>query len=436
MYHWRGGRVLLLPNGYVVKPLQEESERGQRVLIGEFDGPVALRTPAGIVFDLNNPGRLAPGSPWLGPSTTGLECVMKGDGSLECKWYHPTGYGSETMRRTLTRSDHRLAQGFRSARPGDTVGRVRITANGHVITNFNTGVGWVPRYVGRVEPAGWLRGALDNVHEVASASTAPRPDAGGASSTSTPDPEHTVLREPGKKKPPLYPGLWPVKPGRVARYCVSLVDGVWRVTLSLRDSEGQTLLPVEGAYDDLPERVNHIRTELGAPPGGEFFINEFHHIVVPVPNVQDPVGLSRFYCAGRFGGFLKFKYRDKWLTGKPEHADGRELYQGDRWNGPRPGVPYLLASDRDDVYYEIADGSPQARGMNRSPMITALGGHRGEYAARGVVRQQKSRRGRFYVNEYGAMFTPVGGGEGNGIDYVYCGQVDPRYWFPMPAVSS
>ena len=40
--------------------------------------------------------------------------------------------------------------------------------------------------------------------------------------------------------------------------------------------------------------------------------------------------------------------------------------------------------------------------------------------------------GRFYVNEHGAIFTPVDGEDGNGIDYVYCGQVNPVAWSPEP----
>jgi hypothetical protein len=43
--------------------------------------------------------------------------------------------------------------------------------------------------------------------------------------------------------------------------------------------------------------------------------------------------------------------------------------------------------------------------------------------------------GRFYVNEHGAIFTPVSAGDGNGLDYVYCGQIDGAAWFPEPRVD-
>jgi len=36
--HWKGGRVLFLPNGFVIKPLQDDDEVSKRVLIGRFSG--------------------------------------------------------------------------------------------------------------------------------------------------------------------------------------------------------------------------------------------------------------------------------------------------------------------------------------------------------------------------------------------------------------
>src|SRR5688572_111880 len=44
---WGGGRVLLLPNGFVVKPLQRDDHVGKRVLIGRVSGPIVLVRPDG-----------------------------------------------------------------------------------------------------------------------------------------------------------------------------------------------------------------------------------------------------------------------------------------------------------------------------------------------------------------------------------------------------
>ena len=156
MDQWSGGRVLLLPNGSVIKPLQGDHEVGQRVLIGTFRGAVALERPEGGVFDLSAPGRITPGDPWPGPKTTGIECAIQPDGSLACSWYHPTSRGRDEVRDQLHGPDRQLSSGFREARTGESGGRVRVTANGLVITNRREWDDtWVSLYVGRVDPESW-----------------------------------------------------------------------------------------------------------------------------------------------------------------------------------------------------------------------------------------------------------------------------------------
>ena len=150
---WDGGRVLFLPNGLVVKPLPGEEEVAIRVVIGRFDGPLVVETTAGTLFDFSNPGELSDGDPWPGPTTAGLECVLKDDGRLVCKWYHPSDYGRDEVNEQLAGPCAQLARGFCKARPGDSGGRVRITANGHVFTNRQEGGRtWRPYYVGWIDP--------------------------------------------------------------------------------------------------------------------------------------------------------------------------------------------------------------------------------------------------------------------------------------------
>jgi hypothetical protein len=155
---WGGGRILFLPNGYVVKPLPGPDEVGKRALIGLFTGPVVLKRPHGALFDLGQPGTLRPGQSWLGPTTTGLECAIRSDGTLVGNWCHPTQWGQDNVSENLRGPDRLLADGFRTARPGDTDGRVRVTANGHIITNRSAGSGdWEPIYVGHVERTEWTK---------------------------------------------------------------------------------------------------------------------------------------------------------------------------------------------------------------------------------------------------------------------------------------
>lgn len=158
---WQGGRILLLPSGHVIKPLQRDTEVGVRMLIGWFRGSVSLERPDGAVFPFADPPVQAPGAAWDGPKTTGLECTIVSGGALECTWYHPTDDGRLEERHTLRGADARLWNGFRRARPGLSGGRVRITANGHVLTNAECPDGtWQSRYVGWVNPStltGWDR---------------------------------------------------------------------------------------------------------------------------------------------------------------------------------------------------------------------------------------------------------------------------------------
>ena len=153
---WGGGRVLFLPNGFVVKPLQADDEVGKRAFIGRFQGTFVLERCGQPKFDLGSPGTVSLGDPWPGPTTTGLECALQSDGSLVCSWYHPTQQGRDGVSRTLRGPDRSLAAGLRAARPGDAGGRVRLTANGHVITNRQERDGtWTSRYVGFVDSSTW-----------------------------------------------------------------------------------------------------------------------------------------------------------------------------------------------------------------------------------------------------------------------------------------
>jgi hypothetical protein len=85
-----------------------------------------------------------------------LECALQPDGALVCTWYHPTAYGRDEISHQLRGPDGSLVSGFRRARPGDTGGRVRITANGRVITNRQLQNGdWVSMYVGQIDRSEW-----------------------------------------------------------------------------------------------------------------------------------------------------------------------------------------------------------------------------------------------------------------------------------------
>ena len=152
--NWGGGRVLFLPNGFVIKPLQE-SDTGKRVLIGRFKGQVVLERPDGSIFNMSALGSISPGDPWPGPRTTGLECIILPNGALDCAWDQTTLYGSIQNRKQLFGPNYQLADGFRIARRGESQGRVRLTSNGHVITNRKIAGDWLTNYVGKISTDAW-----------------------------------------------------------------------------------------------------------------------------------------------------------------------------------------------------------------------------------------------------------------------------------------
>jgi hypothetical protein len=133
---WGGGRLLFLPNGYIIKPLPGDDERGRRVLVGTFTGALVMTTDDGDELDLSDPPDPRAGARWEGPNTIGLECVMESDGSIRCDWYHPSDYGRTGDSIVLVGPSAARARSFRAARLGESSGRVHFTPNGHVTTNY------------------------------------------------------------------------------------------------------------------------------------------------------------------------------------------------------------------------------------------------------------------------------------------------------------
>lgn len=238
---------------------------------------------------------------------------------------------------------------------------------------------------------------------------------------------------------PLYRGVWPQNVSKLAKYAVKPVNGTWKTTVLYEAGAGLRYLAVEGGGTDLADRVNSVKTAAGDAPGGAFYVNEYRHVLVPVKDGSGTGVGSHYYYAGLLDEDLVFDFEGQILTTRPVHPDGNPVNHGERWVGPRPGIPYVLAAGGGDIYYEtpaLTDADPPAvrPNMTRRVQLSKILGDK--TAVRRMVQPVASIRGyqggRFYVNEHGAMFTPVGAGDGNGLDYVYCGQLDLEAWFPEP----
>jgi len=151
---WGGGRVLLMPNGWVIKP--DPTGNGIRWAIGRFSGPLILQRGDGTFFNMASPGALTPGMHWLGPDTTGLECTLDNTGAIQARSTIPTAFGEIITEIPLVPRDAQLARGLALARPGCGRARVRVTENGHVITKRDEAAsGWTSVYVGFIDPSRW-----------------------------------------------------------------------------------------------------------------------------------------------------------------------------------------------------------------------------------------------------------------------------------------
>jgi hypothetical protein len=238
--------------------------------------------------------------------------------------------------------------------------------------------------------------------------------------------------------PALYRGLWPQSIAKLSKYSVSFLEGQWRVTVGYDVGDGLRFLAVEEADSGVAKMVNDVKTAVAGQPGGAFYSNEFRHVIVPVKSGST----SDYYFAGRAVDDFTFMFEGERLSTRPVGAGGQPLTAGQKWHGPRPGVPYKLAARGNDIFYEtpaLTDADPpQVRpNMTRRVQLSkVLSNPQAVTRATQPVAAVKGHQGgRFYVNEHGAMFAPVAAGDGNGLDYVYCGQIDRTAWFPEPATG-
>lgn len=234
----------------------------------------------------------------------------------------------------------------------------------------------------------------------------------------------------------LYRGIWPQNVSRLAKFGVRFHHDAWQVCVLYEAGSGLRYLALDEERGDLARRVNEIKTEFGHAPGGAFYVNEYRHVIVPVDSGD---GSSHYYFSGYLDGELTFTFEGVPLSTRPVRPDGSPLAPGDSWVGPRPGIPYVLAAGGDDVHYRTpaltATHPPTVRPLMtqhvklskvlRNPVLVRR-------AVEPIVRIRGHQGGRFYVNEHGAAFTPVHEGDGNGINYVYCGMIDRTAWFPEP----
>lgn len=158
-----GGRLLLLPNGAVIKPVPGCSD-GERRLLGHWWGTLTLVSPLGqrictteanmLVQPPNgSPRSLRPGDPWPAPSTTGLRCRIDASGALFAKTWQASRWGRSEVEYPVTAPDRLLSLCYRMAGGHGSGGSVRLLEGGHVVMPNHSMDGGLARYVGYIPPS-------------------------------------------------------------------------------------------------------------------------------------------------------------------------------------------------------------------------------------------------------------------------------------------
>jgi hypothetical protein len=215
--------------------------------------------------------------------------------------------------------------------------------------------------------------------------------------------------------PRRYTGLSPQRVSKDAKYTVTAGGSI---RLEFQESQRIRILLTTDEHSDLTEMVNEVKrvVNLGIE-GGQFYINEFGDVLVP-----DGQGGPCFW-AGHYDGLLEFEEGS--LHVSPIAPQG--LQPGEKWQGPHVGIPYVLIAGATDIRYEKINGRRREAfylsdfhdvGPVRS-LARRLGEHKG------------TSGGRFFINEHGEFFSPVG--VAGDWEYLYLGHLDEDVWFNPPS---
>lgn len=214
--------------------------------------------------------------------------------------------------------------------------------------------------------------------------------------------------------PLRYTGLSPQRVSKDAKYTVTAGGSI---RLEFQESQRVRILLTTADHPDVTAMVNEVKRYVNfGVEGGQFYINEFGDVLVP-----DGKGGPCFW-AGHYDGLLEFEEGS--LHVSPAAPDG--LKPGEKWPGPHVGIPYVLNAGATDIRYEKVDG------RRRETFYLS------DFKDTGAVRTLASRLGehkgtsggRFFINERGEFFAPVG--VAGDWEYKYLGHLGTDVWFDPP----
>jgi hypothetical protein len=221
---------------------------------------------------------------------------------------------------------------------------------------------------------------------------------------------------------PVFQGNCPRNVARDAKYTVrTWQNGNPVVVLVYRSQDNERFYMTNEEHPELIDKVNKVKLFLGLPPNGLFYINEYKQVLVPCADG------ANYYLAGTYEKPLRFEFEGKIFSGEPVDSGGQPLRPGDKWIGPHPGIPYILSAGGKDIYYTFQPRQNVEKDMSLSD---AIGKEAAWSVAQRIAAVKGLQGGRFYVNEFCSIFTPIQ--EGFDTNYYYIGQLDLSKWFPAP----
>ena len=217
---------------------------------------------------------------------------------------------------------------------------------------------------------------------------------------------------------PVFQGNCPGNVAKDAKYSVKSGEDGPVIKIIYQTMDGERWHASTEVHPELVNMVNEVKTSLGKPPNGSFYINEYKQVIVPV------VGNENYYLAGTYGKPLKFEFEGKIISGEPVDLDGNPINPGDDWYGPHVGIPYILCAGGKDIKYTT---SPRPNVEKKIELSSVIGKESTKFVAERIRSFKGDEGGRFYVNEFGSMFAPIQEKE---LKYKYIGALDLNNWFP------
>ncbi|MCB1066195.1 MAG: hypothetical protein KDN20_25150 [Verrucomicrobiae bacterium] len=221
---------------------------------------------------------------------------------------------------------------------------------------------------------------------------------------------------------PTFKGNCPANVRKDAKYTVRTGKSGPVIALVYEAEDDERWHPTTDSHPELVKMVNDVKIAHGGSPNGSFYINEYKQVIVPV------IGADEYYLAGTYEKPLRFDFEGKTISGEALDLEAHPISPGDQWVGPRAGIPYILEAGGNDIRYEY---SPRPNVTKRVKLSKKIGAANANKAA-AVIREVRGfAGGRFYVNEFGCIFSNVE--SDNGWECLYIGKIDLECWFPTPS---